>query len=373
MHRREFIKLSGVAGGLFAVGGMGLLRASAAHAPRLAVPTVDRLVLTSAVDNIYDSVLPSVRFGSLDVRRRGVRDLLGPTPPAAEHGLALHLDSYQGDQRRQVLVDFSLTSRNLLNNYALLGIEPAEADALVLSHGHFDHWGGFLDLAGATPAWAEQGQTLYAGGEDSFCKRWVMQPDGSRLDLGQLDRDAVEARGVNVLLAKEPLVVADHALLTGQIPRLTDFEQFPPSNKLEVGRPGSDCGDTSHYLPTVTDAQEGDLVQDVFQGEIATLYHVKDRGLVVIASCGHSGIINTVRYAQQVTGIDKVHAVVGGWHLAASPDQVVKQTVDTLKQIDADYFVPMHCTGFLTEALIDHAMPNRLVEPSSGTSVVFGA
>ena len=65
--------------------------------------------------------------------------------------------------------------------------------------------------------------------------------------------------------------------------------------------------------------------------------------------------------------------MVGGWHLAASPDQVVKKTVDTLKQIDADYFVPMHCTGFLTEALIDHAMPDRLVEPSSGTSVVFGA
>jgi 7,8-dihydropterin-6-yl-methyl-4-(beta-D-ribofuranosyl)aminobenzene 5'-phosphate synthase len=153
MHRRDFIKLSAVASGIFAVSGMGLLSASAARAPRLAVPTVDRLVLTSAVDNIYDSVLPSVRFGSLDVRRRGVRDLLGPTPPAAEHGLALHLDSYQGDQRRQVLLDFSLTSRNLLNNYALLGIEPAAADALVLSHGHFDHWGGFLDLAGATPAW----------------------------------------------------------------------------------------------------------------------------------------------------------------------------------------------------------------------------
>jgi 7,8-dihydropterin-6-yl-methyl-4-(beta-D-ribofuranosyl)aminobenzene 5'-phosphate synthase len=200
MHRRDFIKLSAVAGGLFAMGGMGLLRASAAHAARLAVPTVDRLVLTSAVDNIYDSVLPNVRFGSLDVRRRGVRDLLGPTPPAAEHGLALHLDSYQGDQRRQVLLDFSLTSRNLLNNYALLGIEPAEADALVLSHGHFDHWGGFLDLAEATPAWADQGKTLYAGGEDSFCKRWVLSPDGSRLDLGQLDRDAVEARGVSVML-----------------------------------------------------------------------------------------------------------------------------------------------------------------------------
>lgn len=369
MHRRAFIKLGAVTGGMFVVGGWGQLGVAARGAPQLAIPTVDRLTLTSAVDNVYDAILAGQRFGNVDVQRLPLRT----TPPAAEHGLALHLESFRGDERRQVLVDFGLTSRSVLTNYGLLGIDPSQADGLILSHGHFDHFGGLLDLADRTSSWADNGATLVADGEDSFCMRWNVLPDGSRVNGNQLDRAEVEARGLNVQLAKEPSIVADHAMVSGQIPRVTDFEQIPPMFRIEVGPRGSDCGDTSHYLPTAVEARAGDLVPDVFQGEIATVYNVKDRGLVVIASCGHSGIINTIRYVQQVTGIDKIHAVVGGWHLAAAPDTVVRKTVDNLRQIDPDYFVPMHCTGFFTEALIDHVMPNRLVEPSSGTRVVFGA
>ena len=337
--------------------------------PQLAIPSVDRLILTSAVDNVYDAILAGQRFGNVDIQRLPLRT----TSPAAEHGLALHLESYRGDERRQVLVDFGLTSRSLLTNYGLLGIDPSQADGLILSHGHFDHFGGLLDLASQTPAWADRGATLYAGGEDTFCMRWNVLPDGSRVNGNQLDQGEVEARGMNVELAKQPTIVADHTLVSGQIPRVTDFEQIPPMFRIEVGASGTECGDTSHYLPTAVEAQPGDLVPDVFQGEIATVYNVHDRGLVVIASCGHSGIINTIRYVQQVTGIDKIHAVVGGWHLAAAPETVVRKTVDNLQQIGPDYFVPMHCTGFFTETAIEQAMPKRLVEPSSGARVVFGA
>jgi 7,8-dihydropterin-6-yl-methyl-4-(beta-D-ribofuranosyl)aminobenzene 5'-phosphate synthase len=369
MHRRAFIKLGAVTSGVFIVGGWGQFTTVARGAPQLAIPTVDRLILTSAVDNVYDAILVGQHFGNVDVQRLPLRT----TSPAAEHGLALHLESFRGDERRQVLVDFALTSPSLLTNYGLLGIDASQADGLILSHGHFDHFGGLLDLASRTPAWADKGATLYAGGEDTFCMRWNVLPDGSRVNGNQLDQDAVEAHGVNVQLAKQPTVVADHALVSGQIPRVTDFEQIPPMFRIEVGPSGTACGDTSHYLPTALEAQPGDLVPDMFQGEIATIYNVKDRGLVVIASCGHSGIINTIRYVQQVTGIDKIHAVVGGWHLAAAPEAVVRKTVDNLQQIDPDYFVPMHCTGFFTEAMVDQAMPGRLVEPSSGTRVVFGA
>jgi 7,8-dihydropterin-6-yl-methyl-4-(beta-D-ribofuranosyl)aminobenzene 5'-phosphate synthase len=355
---------------MLALGGWGRLTLAApAVVAQVQIPTVDRLVLTSVVDNVYDAILASKRFGEVDVQRLPLREV----SPAAEHGLALHLDSFRGDERRQILLDFSLTSPSLFTNYGLLGIDPAQPDALLLSHGHFDHFGGFLDLASRTPAWADRGMTLYAGGEDTFCMRWNVLPDGSRVNGNQLDIDAVQARGVNVVLAKTPTVVADHVLVSGQIPRVTDFEQIPPMFRIEVGRGGTDCGDTSHYLPTATDAQPGDLVPDVFQGEIATVYHVKDRGLVIITSCGHSGIVNTVRYVRDVTGVDKIHALVGGWHLAAAPDAVVAKTVDAVKGFNPDYLVPMHCTGFYAEAMADHAMPNRLVEPSSGTRVTFGA
>jgi 7,8-dihydropterin-6-yl-methyl-4-(beta-D-ribofuranosyl)aminobenzene 5'-phosphate synthase len=113
-------------------------------------------------------------------------------------------------------------------------------------------------------------------------------------------------------------------------------------------------------------------VKDIFWGEHATAYNVKDRGLVVISSCGHAGIINSVRQIQKSTGIEKVHAVVGGWHLAPYPDEIIAKTVEALKQINPDYLIPMHCTGFRTMMAVQQEMPQKLIMPSTGTSVVFG-
>jgi hypothetical protein len=105
----------------------------------------------------------------------------------------------------------------------------------------------------------------------------------------------------------------------------------------------------------------------------ATAYNVNGRGLVVISSCGHAGIINSVRQIQKSTGIEKVHAVVGGWHLAPYPDELIAKTVAAMKEINPDYLIPMHRTGFRTTMAIQSEMPEKLIMPSTGTSVVFGA
>jgi 7,8-dihydropterin-6-yl-methyl-4-(beta-D-ribofuranosyl)aminobenzene 5'-phosphate synthase len=99
---------------------------------------------------------------------------------------------------------------------------------------------------------------------------------------------------------------------------------------------------------------------------------VKDRGLVVITSCGHAGVINSVRQVQKATGVQKVHAIVGGFHLAPAPDEIVTRTIDAFRQIDPDYIIPMHCTGINTIMAVHQAMPKKLVMPSTGTRVVFG-
>ena len=115
--------------------------------------------------------------------------------------------------------------------------------------------------------------------------------------------------------------MAGHAVTSGHIPRLTDFETPLASFELEAGGSGLGLRPALHF-PAGHDAGRGpagELVQDIFWGEHATAYHVLDRGLVVISSCGHAGIVNSVRQLQQVSGIEKVHAVVGGWHLAPSP------------------------------------------------------
>jgi 7,8-dihydropterin-6-yl-methyl-4-(beta-D-ribofuranosyl)aminobenzene 5'-phosphate synthase len=134
----------------------------------------------------------------------------------------------------------------------------------------------------------------------------------------------------------------------------------------------SACSAT-HFGPTKVEAKSGELVMDTFQGEHATAYHVKDRGLVVITSCGHAGVINSVRQVQKATGIDKVHAIVGGFHLAPAPDEIVAKTVAAFRAINPDYIIPMHCTGINTIMAVHREMAGKLVMPSTGTRVIFGA
>ncbi len=368
MNRRQFLALGAVGGSSVLASQLGRLGRGTAAAQGAGAPTVDRLVLTNVVDNIYDIFARAGRLDGITVQRTP----LGPgSTLLAEHGLAYHLESFRGSERRQILLDFSLTELNLRSNYRTLAVEPAQADALILSHGHLDHYGGLPALARAEPSQFKPGLTLYAGGEDTFCHRMVATPTGT-LDHGRLDRSALEAGGLKVVLAREPTVVAGHAVTTGQIPRLTDFEKPPAAARLVAGAPDSACS-AVHFGTGQVEVKPGELVPDTFLGEHATVYNVKDRGLVVITSCGHAGVINSVQQAQRVTGVEKVHAIVGGFHLAPAPDEIVTKTVEAFAAIGPDYVIPMHCTGINTIIAIHREMPRKLVMPSTGTRVIFGA
>ena len=367
MNRRELLRLGAVGSVTFAFGGIKPLGGDPAVAQMSAPPTVDRLVLTNVVDNVYDAFARGGKLDTITVQRAALdpKGLL-----LFEHGLAYHLESVRGGERREILLDFSATQGTLLNNYGLLKVDPARADALIVSHGHFDHYGALPDLARVTQGKLKPGITLYAGGEDTFCHRVVVTPAGS-IDYGTLDRPALEARGLKVVFAKQPAAVAGHAFVTGQIARITDFEKPPAAARLMTGPMDSACT-ASHFGATSVETKPGELVADTFQGEHATVYHVKDRGLVVITSCGHAGVINSVRHAQKVSGIQKVHAIVGGFHLAPAPDEIVAKTVAVFKDINPDYIIPMHCSGVNMIMAVHMAMPKTLVMPSTGTRLVFG-
>jgi 7,8-dihydropterin-6-yl-methyl-4-(beta-D-ribofuranosyl)aminobenzene 5'-phosphate synthase len=370
MERRTFLKWGMVMGGTLVLGRVSRFGGSLASAAGTAIPTVDQLVMTSAVDNIYDVFAKRGTIGNVTVQRTSP-----PPTLLAEHGLAYHLASVRGGERKEILLDFAWTEQTLTTNYQTLKVDPMKADALIISHGHRDHYGALPDLTRVLHGRKPASLTLYAGGEDTFCHRWVVTPDGEKRDGGQLHRTELEAQGINVVLAKEPTVVAGHAMTSGQIPRLIEFEKPPAAARLEAGPPGSGCEASLHFPPGTlqVEAKPGELVTDIFWGEHATAYHVKNRGLVIISSCGHAGIINSIRQIQKATRIDKVHAVVGGWHLAPSPDEIVAKTVEAFKQIDPDYLIPMHCTGFNTMMAIQREMPAKLIMPSTGTQVVFGA
>ena len=170
-------------------------------------------------------------------------------------------------------------------------------------------------------------------------------------------------------MAEKPQIIGDQAFTTGAIAR-TSFETVQPAAQIELAeRDGAGC-DTSHFTPA---EQAGQIVPDQFWYEHATCFNVKDRGLVVISSCGHAGIINSVKAAQAASGIDKVHAVIGGFHLAPALEPYVAQTVDAFKEIGPDYLVPMHCSGGTFTRLANAAMPGKVIPPSTGTRLIFGA
>jgi 7,8-dihydropterin-6-yl-methyl-4-(beta-D-ribofuranosyl)aminobenzene 5'-phosphate synthase len=189
-----------------------------------------------------------------------------------------------------------------------------------------------------------------------------------------LDRARLDALGLKTMIVKQPAVVEGHAFTSGQIPRLTGFERPPAAARLVAGPSDSACAAFVRFpIGTLRVATSpGALVTDTFQGEHATGYHVRDRGLVVITSCGHAGVINSVRQCQKVSGIDRVHAIVGGFHLAAASDEIVAKTVEAFKQIDPDYIIPAHCSGLAAIVAVQRELPKKLVLPSTGTRVIFG-
>jgi 7,8-dihydropterin-6-yl-methyl-4-(beta-D-ribofuranosyl)aminobenzene 5'-phosphate synthase len=202
--------------------------AAPVHAQGLSgpVPSVDRLAVRVLIDSYQIAVAPSGKSGNVDIRRFGWP--IGNHPPGqaliSEFGLSLHVESRAGDVSRQVLVDFSYTLQAMTNNADILGIDPAALDALVLSYGHYDHFGGLVGFLNAGKGRLRQDIPLFVGGEECFCARqWSGPP--TQGDFGVLDRPAVEQSAVKIMIAQGPTLVAGHAFTTGQVPQVS-FEKL---------------------------------------------------------------------------------------------------------------------------------------------------
>jgi len=370
INRRRFLKVGAGLAGTMAAGAL-LPRgfAFSQGQPALAVPTIDKLSIRVITDGAYDLFLGPQNLPGLKVERASIAPQKSTHTLHNQWGLSLYLESVKGGEQRNQLLDFGYTSEALINNMDLLKVDPAKIHGLILSHGHFDHFGGlegFLEKKrDALPA----NLALYVGGEEAFCRR-LIGPPGQQVTFGkELNRNALGAARVATVLGEAPRIIEGHAFTTGMIPR-GGFEKVLSNTMVEYSKHGNLGCDLSHFLPA---EQLGKIVPDQHLHEHATCFNLKDRGLVVITSCGHAGIVNTIRQAQKVSGVKKLHALVGGFHLGPAPADYVEQSVLALKEMNPDYVIPMHCSGVKFTASTQNHMPGKLVLSSTGSLFTFAA
>jgi len=343
MSRRDFLKLSGA----FVLTGNPAGPAPSAR-KTVRIPEADKIVITVIADNLADALRPHDRIA----RRHEVASSVLEFGLHAEHGLAYHVETEVDGRAHSFLFDFATDFQGVGKNMALLKLDLKGIEALVLSHDHFDHQAALIGLLRTNRADIPRRIPFFVG-EGFFSGTYFKKPGGPAMSLLALDREEVEGLGlVEIVVVRDPAPIVPGAYSSGRIERVTDYEQIPPVFVRKSGE---------------------ELVPEEFAGEQAVILNARGKGLVVLSGCAHRGIINTVRHAQKMTGIGKVHAVIGGFHLSGAGQELIRKTIADMRDIGPDYVVPAHCTGFEAVAAFAGEMPGPFILNTVGTKYRISA
>jgi 7,8-dihydropterin-6-yl-methyl-4-(beta-D-ribofuranosyl)aminobenzene 5'-phosphate synthase len=312
----------------------------------VALEPVDSVEVTILVDNSIDILLlssPRVQRPPLAHDWSECEQLI------AEHGYALLVTVWRAGRADSLLYDAGLGRRTAIHNLDVLGLGVTDLRAVVLSHGHADHHGGLeglfervgrrrMPLVLHPDAWRERRVVFPTGVE-------IRMPPPSRNDLDREGWEVVEERGPSLLLENSLLV-------TGQVERTNDFEKGFPLQQAQTH---------SGWEPDTW------IWDD--QGVVC---HVKDKGLVVLSSCSHAGVINVLEHARRLTGVDQIHAFVGGLHLTGGLfEAIIPRTISELQRLAPSLIVPGHCTGWRATHELARQLPEAYVQTSVGTRLHF--
>ena len=301
---------------------------------------IDRLEITTLIDNYSDLLLVDQEGVKRFKAKKGVRAAL-----LAEHGLSLLIQAVKGEERHTIILDAGWTGKAVAHNLKVLEINLAEVEVIVLSHGHMDHFGGLAQLLVLAP----KKITLICHPDAFLSPRVNLLHGVTKVTLPFLEREKLISAGAIIMESKEPYLLGNAFLAaTGEIPRLSTYEK----------------GNLNMYLE-----KEGELVEDLILDDQSIIANVRNKGLVVISGCAHAGIINTIHWAQKITGQEKVYAILGGLHLSGTPNMayVLEQTVKELKALGIAKIIPMHCTGWQGTHYLSQTMPEAFILNSIGS------
>src|SRR6266699_249810 len=317
---------------------------------RIDLEPVDSVEVTTLMDNLTDVFMPDQgparRIGpgmvpnrsSLVMAEDWVPDVL-----IAEHGFSMLLTVRKGDRAHQLLFDTGTSPDGVVENMRRLSLDPGAIEAIVCSHGHFDHTAG-LDGLIRVLGRVNMPVVLHP---HFWRRRRVVLPGRDPVEIPTTSRRALDEAGFEVLEGVQPSFLFERSVLvTGEIPRVTGYEPgFPPQQAWLDGGWQPD--------PLVLDEQ-------------AVIINVRDKGLVVLTGCGHAGIVNTCRYARSLTGDLSLYTVMGGFHLNGPLfEPLIPRVLDDLDEMKPQVLVPAHCTGWRAQ----HAMSRRFGEAVVPNSV----
>lgn len=318
----------------------------------IALAAVDSVTVTTIIDNAADLLAPATARAReatyLQPRRPSplMEDGQAFDGLVAEHGYSALVEIHRGSRVSTVLYDAGLSPFGVRDNMRRLQIDPRDIEAAVMSHGHFDHTTG---LEGVIEELGRSGIPMVL--HPDFWNRRRLHLEGTGyLEIPTPSRAYIEGSGVQVIEEERPSFLFDSGLLvTGKVERTTGFEQGMPDQ--EAWRDGRWVEDRE-----VCDDQ-------------AAIINVADKGLVVLTGCGHAGVVNILRYARKLTGVERIHALIGGFHLGGKAfEPIIERTVEAVASFEPELVVPAHCTGTKAQFALARRLPGAFVPGAVGAS-----
>ena len=304
----------------------------------ISLQPVDHVKITTILDNSIDLLMTNTEVAQ---RIRLVSNAFERPQPIAEHGFSVLISVERGEKSGTVLFDTGLNPRNFLYNVDALEISLADIQTIILSHGHADH---AMGLSGVVQRLGSRNVPLLLH-PDAYLERKLVLPNGEEIALPPPHKADLQREHIQVIEEVGPSMLFEGmVLISGEVARTTSFERGIPI----------------HYARR-EHAWEPD-----------PLIHVRDKGLVVVTGCGHAGIINIVRNAQVLTGVQDIYAVIGGFHLSGPLfEPLIPATIAAIQEINPHYLVPGHCTGWVATHELARAMPEAFIANSVGTSFLL--